>query len=80
MDINRSWGLSLRDQEINTYETTGVYMPLARSDIEYYNPSKVILGHIHKRREWVSFISRLAMWMDINELKEVFILDLNDLT
>ncbi len=27
----------------NNYES-GVYMPLGRSDIEYYNPSKVILG------------------------------------
>ncbi|MEA2016521.1 MAG: metallophosphoesterase [Actinomycetota bacterium] len=32
----------------NPYEP-GIYMPLARNDIEYYNPSRVILGHIHKK-------------------------------
>ncbi|MEI7616379.1 MAG: metallophosphoesterase, partial [Actinomycetota bacterium] len=34
----------------NTYEA-GVYMPLARTDIEFHNPSRVILGHIHKKME-----------------------------
>lgn len=35
-------------REPNLYEP-GIYMPLTRNDIEYYNPAKVILGHIHKR-------------------------------
>jgi DNA repair exonuclease SbcCD nuclease subunit len=32
----------------NPYEP-GIYMPLTRNDIQYYNPSKIILGHIHKK-------------------------------
>jgi exonuclease SbcD len=36
----------LRDP--NPYEP-GIYMPLTRNDIQYYNPSKIILGHIHKK-------------------------------
>jgi len=32
----------------NPYEP-GIYMPITRNDIEYYNPFKVILGHIHKK-------------------------------
>lgn len=51
----------------NNYET-GVYMPLGRTDIEFYNPSKVILGHIHKKMN----IGRVSYpgspcGMDINE-------------
>ncbi|TET14078.1 MAG: hypothetical protein E3J77_05375 [Actinobacteria bacterium] len=36
----------LRDP--NPYEP-GIYMPLTRNDIQYYNPVKIILGHIHKK-------------------------------
>jgi DNA repair exonuclease SbcCD nuclease subunit len=36
----------LRDS--NPYEP-GIYMPLARNDIQYYNPAGIILGHIHKK-------------------------------
>jgi len=36
----------LRDP--NPYEP-GIYMPLTRNDIQYYNPAKVLLGHIHKK-------------------------------
>ncbi len=32
----------------NPYEP-GIYMPLTRNDIQYYNPARVILGHIHKK-------------------------------
>ncbi len=32
----------------NPYEP-GIYMPLTRNDIQYYNPSRVVLGHIHKK-------------------------------
>lgn len=32
----------------NPYEP-GIYMPLTRNDIQYYNPAKVILGHIHRK-------------------------------
>lgn len=35
-------------QTPNPYEP-GIYMPLSRADIEYYKPTKVILGHIHKK-------------------------------
>ncbi len=34
-------------RDINPYEP-GIYMPLSRKDIEYYEPSRVILGHTHK--------------------------------
>jgi len=34
----------------NPYEP-GIYMPLSRTDIELFNPIKVILGHIHKKME-----------------------------
>lgn len=70
-------------REINTYETTGVYMPLARSDIEYYNPSKVILGHIHKKTGMGKVLyPGSPCGMDINETgkRSFFILDLNDLS
>src|SRR4030043_917542 len=36
----------LRDS--NPYEP-GIYMPLARNDVQYYNPAGIILGHIHKK-------------------------------
>jgi len=36
----------LRDP--NPYEP-GIFMPLTRNDIQYYNPAKAILGHIHKK-------------------------------
>jgi exonuclease SbcD len=39
------WSDGLRS--VNPSEP-GVYMPLTRSDIESYQPSRVILGHIHK--------------------------------
>lgn len=39
------WSEGLR--ETNPAEP-GIYMPLTRSDIETYQPAKVILGHIHK--------------------------------
>ena len=32
----------------NPYEP-GIYMPLTRQDIDFYNPQKVFLGHIHKK-------------------------------
>ncbi len=32
----------------NPYEP-GIYMPLTRNDIQYYDPAKVILGHIHRK-------------------------------
>jgi exonuclease SbcD len=40
------YAAGLRDP--NPYEP-GIYMPLTRNDIQYYNPAKVILGHIHKK-------------------------------
>src|SRR4030042_2410948 len=51
---SKSWTLighgdyvaGLRDS--NPYEP-GIYMPLARNDVQYYNPAGVILGHIHKK-------------------------------
>jgi exonuclease SbcD len=40
------YAAGLRDP--NPYEP-GIYMPLTRNDIQYYNPARVILGHIHKK-------------------------------
>jgi exonuclease SbcD len=66
----------------NSYES-GVYMPLGRSDIEYYEPSRVILGHIHKKMEIgkVSYPGS-PCGMDINETgrRSFLILDTNDLS
>ena len=64
----------------NTYET-GVYMPLGRTDIEFYNPSKVILGHIHKKMEMGRvFYPGSPCGMDINEAgrRSFIMLDTND--
>jgi len=68
-------------REINTYET-GIYMPLTRSDIEYYNPSKVILGHIHKRMQTGKvFYPGSPCGMDINEpgRRSFLVIDMNNL-
>jgi len=66
----------------NTYES-GIYMPLGRSDIEYYNPSRVILGHIHKKMEIgkVNYTGS-PCGMDINEAgrRSFIILDASDLS
>jgi len=66
----------------NTYEK-GVYMPLGRSDIEYYDPSRVILGHIHKKMEAGKvYYPGSPCSMDINETgrRSFFVLDLSDLS
>jgi exonuclease SbcD len=66
----------------NNYET-GVYMPLGRSDIEYYDPSRVILGHIHKKMESGKVrYPGSPCGMDINETgkRSFIILDTNDLS
>jgi exonuclease SbcD len=66
----------------NNYES-GVYMPLGRSDIEYYDPSKVILGHIHKKMETGKVIyPGSPCGMDINETgrRSFIILDTSDLS
>jgi DNA repair protein SbcD/Mre11 len=66
----------------NNYES-GVYMPLGRSDIEYYDPSRVILGHIHKKTETgkVSYPGS-PCGMDINETgrRSFIVLDTSDLS
>jgi DNA repair protein SbcD/Mre11 len=66
----------------NNYES-GFYMPLGRSDIEYYDPSRVILGHIHKKMETgkVSYPGS-PCGMDINETgrRSFFVLDTGDLS
>jgi len=65
----------------NTYEA-GIYMPIARTDIEFYNPSRVILGHIHKSLQLGKvFYPGSPCSMDINETgrRNFLILDLNDL-
>ncbi len=33
---------------LNPYEP-GIYMPITRNDIQYYNPARIILGHIHRK-------------------------------
>lgn len=66
----------------NSYES-GMYMPLGRSDIEYYNPARVLLGHIHKKMQSgkVCYPGSPCS-MDINETgKRSFgVLDTNDLS
>jgi DNA repair exonuclease SbcCD nuclease subunit len=66
----------------NTYEK-GVYMPLGRSDIEYYAPLMVILGHIHKKVEAGRvYYPGSPCSMDINETgrRRFIILDLGDMS
>ena len=66
----------------NNYES-GVYMPLGRPDIEYYEPSRVILGHIHKKMETGKVrYPGSPCGMDINETgrRSFIILDTNDLS
>ncbi|MBI3377581.1 MAG: metallophosphoesterase [Nitrospirae bacterium] len=54
----------------NPYEP-GIYMPLSRTDIEYYKPAKVVLGHIHKRMELGKvFYAGSPCGLDINETGE----------
>jgi len=68
-------------RELNTYES-GIYMPLSRSDIEYYEPAKVILGHIHKKMDLGKVhYTGSPCGMDINETgkKSFLILDSNNL-
>ena len=68
-------------RELNTYES-GIYMPLGRSDIEYYEPAKVILGHIHKKMDIGKVhYAGSPCGMDINETgkKSFLILDSNNL-
>ncbi len=65
----------------NTYES-GVYMPLSRTDIEFYEPFRAILGHIHKKMEAGKvFYPGSPCGMDINETgrRSFMILDLNDM-
>ncbi len=66
----------------NTYEK-GVYMPLGRSDIEYYNPLLVILGHIHKKTATGKvYYPGSPCSMDINETgrRSFIVLDTKDLS
>jgi DNA repair protein SbcD/Mre11 len=68
-------------RELNTYES-GIYMPLSRSDIEYYEPAKVFLGHIHKKMDLGKVhYTGSPCGMDINETgkKSFIILDSNNL-
>jgi DNA repair exonuclease SbcCD nuclease subunit len=68
-------------KELNTYET-GIYMPLSRTDIEYYEPAKVILGHIHKKTNFGKVhYPGSPCGMDINEIgkRSFLIMDLNSL-
>jgi len=66
----------------NNYEP-GVYMPLGRSDIEYYNPARVILGHIHKKMDTGKVCyPGSPCGMDINETgrRSFIVLDTSDLS
>ncbi len=54
-------------RETNPYEP-GTYMPVNRKDLEYYNPSRVILGHIHKYYDTGRlYYTGSPCAMDINE-------------
>ncbi|GAH52714.1 unnamed protein product, partial [marine sediment metagenome] len=65
----------------NPYEP-GIYMPLSRTDVEYYKPTKVILGHIHKKMELgrVYYVGS-PCGLDINERgkRSFFIIDTKNL-
>jgi DNA repair protein SbcD/Mre11 len=68
-------------KSINSYEP-GVYMPLSRADIDYYNPAIVVLGHIHKKDSFGKVhYTGSPCGMDINETgrKSFIVLDLNNL-
>ncbi len=68
-------------RELNSYEA-GIYMPLSRSDIEYYEPAKAILGHIHKKMDLGKVhYAGSPCGMDINETgkRSFLILDSNNL-
>lgn len=65
----------------NPYEPD-IYMPLSRTDIDYYEPAKAILGHIHKKMELgKAFYAGSPCGMDINETgkRSFLILDTNNL-
>jgi DNA repair protein SbcD/Mre11 len=64
-------------KEPNLYEK-GIYMPLSSTEVEYYRPSKVFLGHIHKSAQLGKvYYPGSACGMDINETgkRTFFILD-----
>jgi exonuclease SbcD len=68
----------LRDP--NPYEP-GIYMPLTRNDIQYYNPAKVILGHIHKKMNLGKvYYPGSPCGLDINETgrRSFLIIDTNN--
>ncbi len=61
----------------NPYEP-GIYMPISRNDIQYYNPAKIILGHIHKRINFGKvYYSGSPCGLDINETGKRSFLILN---
>jgi DNA repair protein SbcD/Mre11 len=52
---------------LNPYEP-GIYMPLTRTDIDFYGPQKVFLGHIHKKANLGKvFYPGSPCGLDINE-------------
>jgi len=65
----------LRDS--NPYEP-GIYMPLARNDVQYYNPAGIILGHIHKKIHLGKvYYPGSPCGLDINETGKRIFLTLN---
>jgi DNA repair exonuclease SbcCD nuclease subunit len=69
-------------RETNPYEP-GTYMPVNRKDLEYYSPSKVILGHIHKYYDTGRlYYTGSPCAMDVNETgkRRFLILDTETLT
>jgi len=61
----------------NPYEP-GIYMPVTRNDIQYYNPAKVILGHLHKKINLGKvFYPGSPCGLDINETGKRSFLVLN---
>ena len=61
----------------NPYEP-GIYMPISRNDIQYYNPAKIILGHIHKRINFGKvYYPGSPCGLDINETGKRSFLILN---
>ncbi len=66
--------------ECESYEK-GVYMPISNKDIDMYSPKKVLLGHIHKKKDTVKLhYPGSPCGLDINETgtRRFLILDTDD--
>lgn len=49
---------------------TGTYMPLTRTDLDFYQPGRVFLGHIHARSDGPVYYPGSPCGIDITETEE----------